>query len=507
MSKNSAAALAELAADKAGVREIYEIGQKAWQSEHAEPEKAATDRRQQIAAVTDLRDGLRETVGKLTDSAGPERIFIFVGDLDRLPPARAVELMEALKVFLDIEGLVFVLAIDFDVVVRGIEEKYPGMDSSKGRSFFDKIIQVPFNLPVALYEVHKLIRSGLENSRVNVDDPDALQHYVGLVEKSVGRNPRSIKRLLNTYALLQLIQENLTKTRRAVAGAAAEDGRDSGDVFAILCLQEGFPEFFGGLVRASTKSDGYAGYVRTLMEATANPTVAVDSGTAPLDADVQEALEDLAEHQSATLHDFLGMLAKQFELPDATEAKADLSNSQERLARALISAAVTAVGLTSDDSSAVSMRGKPLDRAQREERQRKKTPQSMHLSRAFEDALNRHLGSVNATAPQNWWSYGLTETAQANYDHPTKNPNKRFAELAHSASAIRCSFGEHLSEDQLDAWVEEGRKLGLTTTKLKSTPVISVTQIRSEKAAELAAQLVADSFKEVFDQSSERSKR
>lgn len=42
-----------------------------------------------------------------------DRVVIFVDDLDRLVPSKAVELLEVLKLFLDCKQCVFVLAIDY----------------------------------------------------------------------------------------------------------------------------------------------------------------------------------------------------------------------------------------------------------------------------------------------------------------------------------------------------------------------------------------------------------
>lgn len=50
--------------------------------------------------------------------------MIFVDDLDRLVPSKAVELLEVLKLFLDCKQCVFVLAIDYEVVIRGAIKKY-----------------------------------------------------------------------------------------------------------------------------------------------------------------------------------------------------------------------------------------------------------------------------------------------------------------------------------------------------------------------------------------------
>ena len=46
------------------------------------------------------------------------RVVFFVDDLDRIPPTDAVEVLEALKNMFDVPNCIYVLAIDYDVVVR-----------------------------------------------------------------------------------------------------------------------------------------------------------------------------------------------------------------------------------------------------------------------------------------------------------------------------------------------------------------------------------------------------
>lgn len=65
------------------------------------------------AADVTLLAELRESFASAIRDTG-RRIVIFVDDLDRLEPARAVEVMEAIKVLLDVENCIFVLAIDFE---------------------------------------------------------------------------------------------------------------------------------------------------------------------------------------------------------------------------------------------------------------------------------------------------------------------------------------------------------------------------------------------------------
>ncbi|KGF12272.1 hypothetical protein HMPREF1627_00045, partial [Actinomyces sp. S6-Spd3] len=116
--------------------------------------EASVGSHQLIEIISTMRDDFQalineflkfsEDTGKCQSAAKQDRIFIFIDDLDRLEPERAVEVMEALKVFMNVKGCVFVLAIDFEVVLRGVRAKYgQDFDEGKARDFFDKIIQVP----------------------------------------------------------------------------------------------------------------------------------------------------------------------------------------------------------------------------------------------------------------------------------------------------------------------------------------------------------------------------
>ena len=107
-----------------------------------------------------LKSQVSEKDNGVTDRA----FLIFVDDLDRLEPRLAVTLLEALKNLFDIEKCIFVLAIDYDVVTFGIEQKYGSsqiMHRNIGQDFFDKLIQVPYVIPskISLRSVTNLCTS------------------------------------------------------------------------------------------------------------------------------------------------------------------------------------------------------------------------------------------------------------------------------------------------------------------------------------------------------------
>ena len=128
------------------------------------------------------------------------RVVFFIDDLDRLVPAKAVELLEVLKIFLDSPQCVFVLAIDYAVVQRGVADKYGSdFDKEKAKSFFDKIIQVPFKMPVADYNIDSFVKKCFTDIGITVSN---IEDYTELINLSIGNNPRSMKRLFNSYLLL-----------------------------------------------------------------------------------------------------------------------------------------------------------------------------------------------------------------------------------------------------------------------------------------------------------------
>ena len=133
-----------------------------------------------------------------------KRFVVFVDDLDRLNPEDAVSLLEDLKNIMFISDCVFVLALDQKIVNKGLSKKY-GEDTEYSKHFFDKIIQLPFFLPVNQYKIDNYIEE-LKNendfiSKIKVED------IVGLLDACGETNPRTIKRLLNILQLYSSLND------------------------------------------------------------------------------------------------------------------------------------------------------------------------------------------------------------------------------------------------------------------------------------------------------------
>lgn len=164
-------------------------------------------------SLHELRESLNKSI-KESLTGNKRGVIVFVDDLDRLNPPVAVEILELLKNIFTLDNCIFVLAIDYDVVVKGLKPKYGELtekNEREFRSFFDKIIQVPFSLPVNNYRpmdfvLKSLVDIGYIKGYV-ADNPEIRSVFTTIVEASVGKNPRSIKRLINTLSLLDCISQ------------------------------------------------------------------------------------------------------------------------------------------------------------------------------------------------------------------------------------------------------------------------------------------------------------
>lgn len=174
---------------------------------------------------------------------GTDRIVVFIDDLDRIKPAIAVEILETIKLFVDVEGCVFVLALDYGVVSRGLGDKFGVSEEDLGRSFFDKIIQLPFSVPVARFTIPAFIGTLFRDMTLPMQEDDK-ELFAEAVRWSVWTNPRGIKRVFNSLQLL-IGMANARNDRQVIR-----------ILFAVLCLQTGFPGVYAWLLDRGDRITG-----------------------------------------------------------------------------------------------------------------------------------------------------------------------------------------------------------------------------------------------------------
>jgi hypothetical protein len=71
-----------------------------------------------VAAFMELQDSFTQLA-----EAGINGIVVFVDDLDRCLPGKALDVLESMKLFFDLTGFVFVVGLDEDVIDRAVLAK------------------------------------------------------------------------------------------------------------------------------------------------------------------------------------------------------------------------------------------------------------------------------------------------------------------------------------------------------------------------------------------------
>lgn len=207
------------------------------------------------SAASDISQ-LKEEIAKLIDEAlskdtSKQGFTFYIDDLDRIDPPVAVEILELLKNIFDLEKCVFILAIDYDVVIKGLKPKFGELTDANERefrSFFDKIIQLPFSMPVASYSVDSFLVDALGKIEFFTDqelkDPSLAEKLSEITRLSVGTNPRSLKRLTNTLALISIIYEEQTGAQNNVTVL------DKLINYSLVCIQIAYPYIYNQLTEA-----------------------------------------------------------------------------------------------------------------------------------------------------------------------------------------------------------------------------------------------------------------
>ncbi len=170
------------------------------------------------------------------------RFIVFVDDLDRCLPEKAIDMLEAIKVFLEAEGCVFVIAVDPNVIIEGIRVKYRDFALREGGKaempitgddYLEKIIQLPFYLPPVTHDdMVKFIGTQME------DLPEDCAEVFAL---GMETNPRKIKRTLNVFWMhskVASLRENLKDKIQPVRLAK------------VVVIQNRYPDLYRELVNA-----------------------------------------------------------------------------------------------------------------------------------------------------------------------------------------------------------------------------------------------------------------
>lgn len=237
------------------------------------------------SSIGKLRDELQESINTTLAESHKKGFVFFIDDLDRINPPTAVELLELLKNIFTLDKCVFVLAIDYDVVVKGLKPKFGELtdqNEREFRSFFDKIIQVPFSMPVSNYRIDSFLKESLFSigwvTPTQRDNKLLMERITEAARLTVGHNPRSLKRLLNNLSLIKCINDTQDNKDKDFL----QDNLSVYLSFALVSMQIAYPKVYNVLNK-------YPCFT------TWNEDIAFQLSLKPLDDEMRQGLKTMSE--------------------------------------------------------------------------------------------------------------------------------------------------------------------------------------------------------------------
>lgn len=139
----------------AAARAVGAIGNYVAGTPDADDAKAVADGAKEVRGLIDPEtkksppeeiDAFREEFGELLSKLR-KAMVVFVDNLDRCLPTQTIHTLEALRLFLFMEGSAFVVAADEDMVRHSVSQHFRDADTRHVKDYLDKLIQVPVRVP------------------------------------------------------------------------------------------------------------------------------------------------------------------------------------------------------------------------------------------------------------------------------------------------------------------------------------------------------------------------
>lgn len=181
--------------------------------------------------ANDLQDIKNKIIEKMTEEN--LKIIVSIDDIDRLSEEEIIAVFQLVKALADFPKTIYLLAFDYDVVVRALGKVQHG----DGKEYLEKVIQVPFEIPApSMASIHDALFSKLNTiigdiSEERLDKATWAELFqFGLKEyiKSI----RDVIRFTNVFFLKYELLKNET---------------DLVDLLGITCLQVFEPAIYSKL--------------------------------------------------------------------------------------------------------------------------------------------------------------------------------------------------------------------------------------------------------------------
>ena len=181
--------------------------------------------------TNDLQESKNQIIKKLKDEK--IKIIVSIDDIDRLSEEEIVAVFQLVKSLADFPNTIYVLAFDYDVVVRALGKVQHG----DGKEYLEKIVQVPFEIPAPnIDDIYEALFSKLNGILGDIPEEDwDKETWVELFQQGIKNYIRSIRdviRYTNVFSLKYELLKNETS---------------SADLLGLTCLQVFEPTVYSKL--------------------------------------------------------------------------------------------------------------------------------------------------------------------------------------------------------------------------------------------------------------------
>lgn len=195
-------------------------------------------------------------------------LVVFIDDLDRCLPENAINVLEALKLYLDRTGCIFIFGAERSIVEEGIRQRYKDNVRLSAKEYLEKIVQLPFIMRGVAPE-NALSLLDPHDQTVSLRSNAILCQLI--IEGTQG-NPRRIKRFLNAFLIL-----------KKISGELGED--EHCRLAKILMIQMRFPSFYDAL----SKDLDLITYFSDVLQMTSQERERIINSNKSLDSFYQDA--------------------------------------------------------------------------------------------------------------------------------------------------------------------------------------------------------------------------
>lgn len=175
--------------------------------------------------VETCRTTFRELLEKVVKEQGKRAMLVMLDDLDRCLPDNVIALIEGVKLYLSEQvgiPVIFLWAMDRDIVTEAIGAKYDKVSSFTGRDYLEKIFDFQIPVPRLNLDGIRLLlsdlydRSKYQEGLTGLLGKDPVQVLSKELDVLPLRNPRTLNRV---WSMLTVLAADFEK----VMEAAAED--------------------------------------------------------------------------------------------------------------------------------------------------------------------------------------------------------------------------------------------------------------------------------------------